>query len=86
MKADIHVERPEHGESTGVTICSSGGGAPFFPQWVIIATWVTRLPAVQARLRLTPGELGLAGALLGGLVAARGIACPGTGGFLCSPG
>lgn len=43
----------------------------FFLNGAIFASWVTRLPAVQARLLLTPGELGLAllGTAAGALVA-----------------
>ena len=44
---------------------------PFFLNGTIFATWATRIPAVQARLALSPGELGLAllERLLGALVA-----------------
>jgi len=43
----------------------------FFLNGTIFATWVTRIPAVQARLALSPGELGLAlfGTAAGALVA-----------------
>lgn len=43
----------------------------FFLQGVISATWVSRLPAIQAKLHLTTGVLGLAllGAAAGALVA-----------------
>jgi len=43
----------------------------FFLNGIVFATWVTRIPAVQIRLLLTPGELGLAllGAAAGALVA-----------------
>src|SRR5260221_343467 len=43
----------------------------FFLNGTIFATWATRIPAVQARLALTPGELGLAlfGTAAGALVA-----------------
>lgn len=43
----------------------------FFLNGAIFATWVTRIPAVQARLLLNPGELGLAllGTAAGALVA-----------------
>src|SRR5215467_4376492 len=40
----------------------------FFPTGMILATWVTRLPAVQAKLMLSTGELGIA--LLGTAVGA----------------
>ena len=43
----------------------------FFLNGMSFATWATRIPAVQARLALTPGELGLAlfGTAAGALVA-----------------
>lgn len=43
----------------------------FFLNGVSFASWATRIPAVQARLALTPGELGLAlfGTAAGALVA-----------------
>lgn len=43
----------------------------FFLNGAILATWATRIPAVQARLGLTPGELGVAllGTAAGALVA-----------------
>ncbi len=43
----------------------------FLLNGVIIATWVTRLPAVQEQLRLSSGQIGLAsfGAAVGALVA-----------------
>ena len=43
----------------------------FFLNGAIFATWATRIPAVQARLALSPGELGLSllGAAAGALVA-----------------
>ena len=43
----------------------------FFLNGTIFATWATRIPAVQARLALSPGELGLAlfGTAAGALVA-----------------
>src|SRR5215469_7240293 len=43
----------------------------FFLNGVIVATWATRIPAVQARLMLSTGELGIAllGTAFGALVA-----------------
>src|SRR2546430_9259592 len=43
----------------------------FFLNGMIFATWVTRIPTVQARLELRSGELGLAlfGMVAGALVA-----------------
>ena len=43
----------------------------FFLNGAILATWATRIPAIQARLRLPTGELGLAllGTAAGALVA-----------------
>ena len=43
----------------------------FFLDGVGVASWVVRIPAVQARLGLTPGVLGIAllGSALGALVA-----------------
>lgn len=43
----------------------------FFLNGALLATWATRIPVVQARLALSPGELGLAlfGTVAGALVA-----------------
>jgi MFS family permease len=52
----------------------------FFLNGMIFASWATRIPAVQARLALSPGELGLA--LLG--TAAGALAAMNVSGYLAA--
>ena len=50
----------------------------FFLNGAVFATWVTRIPAIQSKLLLTPGQLGLA--LLG--IAAGALVAMNLSGFL----
>jgi MFS family permease len=53
-----------------------GTSLMFFLHGVIVSTWLSRIPAIQSHLRLTPGELGLA---LLGTAAGAMISMPLTG-------
>lgn len=48
-----------------------GTGLMFLLHGLIVSTWISRIPAVQSHLRLTPGQLGLAllGAAAGAMVS-----------------
>ncbi|GHO84571.1 MFS transporter [Dictyobacter formicarum] len=54
-----------------VVIARAAVIALFFSNGTMLATWAARIPAVQARLQLPPGQLGIAllGAAIGALVA-----------------